>query len=247
MQLLGYSERGAINSLFYSISHCSNSGDLLTDFLSRVAFPFADVALQVMGATALIDQSFSDFGSADVVLLLETRGAKRAVFMEAKVKTAQKPCWRVFDEFEALEKGIQKGKTAASNLFIQLYYKVRLTTALESGGLTKLQRGVAFPKCCGKAKTVFRTIGTNPVVLGAVRRLEQYCQDALFVALLPEEEGNLKTFYEDKLRGYRPPSFQEWETSNWGYLTWRQVEHFCRAHNLQQTLQVLEFNAGQIY
>ena len=37
-----------------------------------------------------------------------------------------------------------------------------------------------------------------------------------------------------------------WNVNGWGYLTWAQVEDYCREQPAN-TLRVFEFNRGQIY
>ncbi|OFV68089.1 MAG: hypothetical protein SCAL_000729 [Candidatus Syntrophoarchaeum caldarius] len=54
----------------------------------------------------MIEQSFSDFGDADAVILVNNQGDKEAVFIEAKVKTSQKPYWSILEEFEDFKIGI---------------------------------------------------------------------------------------------------------------------------------------------
>ena len=84
------------------------------------------------------------------------------------------------------------------------------------------------------------------MVLNAVEELKGYSKDALFIALLPDDISNLKDFYQVTLREYRPEGFQEWDVKNWGYLSWNQVEEFCKRNNLKETVRNFEFNEGQI-
>jgi hypothetical protein len=73
LRIIGYSERGITNSLFYEISYSSQPVSLLEKLLSLVRFPYVgQQSIQISSAKILIEQSFSDFGDADVVLLTET-------------------------------------------------------------------------------------------------------------------------------------------------------------------------------
>ena len=243
MEVLGYSERGVIGSLFYEMRERKRP-ELVAELLSLVSFPCRDVAFDIQEARALIDQSFSDFGTADVLLLLNNGGSRQAVFVEAKVRAGRKRSWTIDREFRAFRQGVRKGKVSSSNLFTQLYHKVRLVKALQAGGIERLDKGVCFPEASSKTK---RRIGRNKVVRKAACQLLSYAGDALFVALLPEDTKNLKTFFQDTLKSYQLESFQEWDTRGWGYLTWRQVEDFCWKCSLRHTLRVFEFNEGQIY
>ena len=78
-------------------------------------------------------------------------------------------------------------------------------------------------------------------------QLLSYAGNVLFIALVPEDTENLRTFFEETLKSYQLDSFQEWDTRGWGYLTWRQVEDLCSKCSLRHTLRVFEFNKGQIY
>ncbi len=243
MEVLSYSERGVIGSLFYEMRE-QKTPELVAKLLSLASFPYQDVAFDLRSAKVFIDQSFSDFGTADALLLVENGGIKQAIFIEAKVKTYGTRLWSVVKEFEAFRKGVKEVDVDSSNLFTQLYHKVRLAKALQAGGIEQLDKGVCFPEASSKIK---RRIGRNKVVRKAACQLLSYAGDALFIALLPEETENLKPFFQETLKSFRPESFQEWDTRGWGYLTWRQVEDFCRAHHLPETVKVFEFNEGQIY
>jgi len=243
MEVLGYSERGVVGSLFYEMRE-RKTPEFVAELLSLASFPYRDVAFDVRSAKVFIGQSFSDFGTADALLLVENGGIKQAIFIEAKVKTDGKALWTVVKEFDAFRKGVEEVKVSSSNLFTQLYHKVRLVKALQAGGIKKLDSGVCFPQASSKRK---RRVGRNKVVRKATCQLLSYAGDALFVALVPEETEDLETFFQETLKSFRPESFQEWDTRGWGYLTWRQVEDFCRAHHLPETVKVFEFNEGQIY
>jgi len=244
MEILGYSERGMINSLFYEMKYSENNLRLLNDFLSLVSFPYSGGTFQVSEVKMLIEQSFSDFGDADAVILVKNHGFEQVIFIEAKVKTYQKPYWSILDEFEEFKSGIEINELNSSNLFVQLYHKVRFAKALQIGGIRKLQSGVMFPDCSSKIE---RKIGQNKVVLNAVEQLKGYCKDALFIALVPDDISRLKDFYQGTLEEYCPEGFQDWDVMNWGYLSWNQVEEFCKRNNLKETVRNFEFNEGQIY
>jgi len=243
MEVLGYSERGVIGSLFYEMRE-RKTPELVAELLSLASFPYRDVAFDVRSANVFIDQSFSDFGTADALLLVENGGIKQAIFIEAKVRAGKKTKWTIDREFRAFRRGVRKAKVSSSNLFTQLYHKVRLVKALQTCGIKKLERGVCFPQASSKRK---RRIGRNKVVRKATCQLLSYAGDVLFIALVPEETEDLETFFEETLESFRPESFQEWDTRSWGYLTWQQVEGFCKAQNLLGTLKVFRFNQGQIY
>ena len=244
MEIIGYSERGLLNSLFYEVRSSQNSLQLLNEFMSLVSFPYLNIDFLIKDVTIFIEQSFSDFGDADSVLLIDNNDSKQSVFIEAKVKTFQRQSWSIEEEFKSFDERIKQNKVSSSNLFIQLYHKVRLIRALQNGGIISLQIGIPFPKCSSKET---RRIGGNEVVLRAVEILRQYCNDAFFVALVPDDASTVKSFYQDMLKNYSPLGFQEWSVRNWGYVTWAKVENFCKKYGLKETQKVFKFNEGQIH
>ena len=76
MEIIGYSERGMINSLSYELKFSENNLRLLNDFLSLVSFPYFRVPFQISDVKILIEPSFSDFGDADAVILVNNQGVK---------------------------------------------------------------------------------------------------------------------------------------------------------------------------
>jgi len=244
MEILGYSERGLINSLCYELKYSPDNLQLLNNLLSLVSFPYRMVNFQISEAKILIEQSFSDFGDADLVLLVNNIKSKQVIFIEAKVKTFQRACWNIFEEFEEFKRGIEKDKVSSSNLFVQLYHKVRLVKTLQTGGIKQLQNGVQSPRCSSKSH---RKIGDNKVVLKAIGQLKDYYKEALFIALLPENDSSLRNFYKGTLKDYNPEGFQEWDVRDWGYISWKRVEEFCKRNSLEGILKNFKWNEGQIY
>ena len=85
------------------------------------------------------------------------------------------------------------------------------------------------------------------MVLKAVELVRQYSSQAFFIAIIPDDVSRAKLFYQNILENYYPLGFQEWEVRNWGYITWAEVEDFCKRYGLEETLHVFEYNLGQIY
>ncbi len=240
----GFSERGIFNALLYEISYAQNSLWLLERLLNLVVVPNGGVNLHgLTGAEILIEQSLSDFGDADAVLLVHGDDWRCAVFMEGKVKPYQQKSWSVRNAWVKFTSGIA-GKLNSSNLFTQLYHKVRFVAALRSGKITALKHGVDFPKC---SKKPVRRIGDNHVILRATNLIAPYVHQSLFVAVVPDEPQYVAEFFEHELAAFTPDDLPEWETRDWGYLCWKAVESFCLEHELVNTLRVFEFNRGQIY
>ena len=106
MEVLGYSERGVVGSLFYEMRE-RKTPELVAELLSLASFPYRDVTFDVRSAKVFIDQSFSEFGMADVLLLLNNDGCTQAVFVEAKVRAGKKTKWTIDREFRAFRKGVR--------------------------------------------------------------------------------------------------------------------------------------------
>lgn len=106
----------------------------------------------------MIEQSFSDFGDADAVVLVENKSWKQALFIEAKVRAFKK--WQILIEFEKfaetsekIREKIKRNEDAqeikrklTSNLFMQFYLKTRMVKTLQKSDVAQLQEGIQFPK-----------------------------------------------------------------------------------------------------
>lgn len=243
MKVTGYSERGVLNSLVYEIAYSGQAERLLADLLATAHFPGQGVLpITISDAEILVEQSLSDFGDADAILLLRTLSGPMAVFVEAKVSPSQARPWLIAQEFKDFWHGTQS-KVGSSNLFTQMYHKVRFANALRRGK-SELEEGVPFPKSSSKPT---RKIGNNPVVRRAAQKTAEYVERAYFLALVPEDPGLVSHFFERVLPNRKPEDYEEWDTSCYGHLSWHEVEAFCTKHGLTRTLGVLEFNHGQIY
>jgi hypothetical protein len=244
MQILGYSERGIINALFYDIQKSKDAETLLEMLLLLAEFPFvSDAAFRVVSAEILIEQSFSDFGDADVVLLINTGEHRISVFIEAKVKPSQISRWLIDDEFSQFVSGTQS-KLHSSNLFTQLYYKLQMTTALRLGGLSALKDGVQFSQVSSK---ILRKIGNNAVVLRAAAKVQEYLDRTYYLSIVPDKPSNVNRFFNNAFKQAIFTDLVGWNIMHYGYLTWLDIEGFCTKHGLTNTLEVLRFNEGQIY
>ena len=244
MEIIGYSERELLNSLFYEIKYPNERLKLINKLVSLINFPFHNVAFLIKDVTIFIEQSFSDFGNADCVLFVDSGGHKQSIFIEAKVKTFQRKSWLIEEEFTRLERGIEKNKVSSSNLFTQLYYKYRLFNTLRKDDMQTLEKGIEFPQYSSKR---YRSIGSNQVVRRAVDKLRQYNSDAFFIALVPDDSSNIKKFYEKRFLDNIPFGLKQTDIRNWGFITWANVEGFCKEYGLKLTQEVFNFNKRQIY
>jgi hypothetical protein len=240
MELLGYSERGVINALFYSIKYSPDSLILIVKLLEKVIFPYTTKTFTpIINATILIEQSFSDFGDADVLLLIDTEKEKKAIFIEAKVKTN----WKIHKKYDKFVIGTQ-GEIPISNIFTQLYRKNRLINGLKKSGIEGLKEGLRFSL---SSKKQLRKIGSNSVVLKSVQLLQNYLDDVSFLAIVPDTLRNLDHFFSEYIFTKKPFDLPEWDTCNFGYLTWAMIEDYCLKNDLESALDVFKHNEGGIY
>lgn len=106
IKVTGYSERGALNALLYEIAYSKRACALLEQFLSLAHFPRnKKIGSDFTKVEILIEQSLSDFGDADAILLLNSGDGKTAVFLEAKIKPAQTRIWTLKRQFELFQQG----------------------------------------------------------------------------------------------------------------------------------------------
>lgn len=246
VNVYGYSERGAFNALLHEIAYADDAKELLRGLLNLVKTPGgASEHGAIDGAVVLPEPSLSDFGDADAVALLHGAGGRCAVFLEGKVKASHKASWTLQEEWNKFRAGVPVPHgLPSSNLFTQLYHKMRFVSALRCVGIPGLQWGVAFPPCSTKQ---MRKIGHNPVVLRATRLISTYLQRVQYVAVVPDTPQGAELFFRETLPGLSPDDLPGWDACRWGYLCWSEIECFCRRNGLANSVQVLEFNDGQIY
>ncbi len=242
--ICGYSERGAFSALLHEISYSDNAAELLRRFLNLIKTPGRAIEHKtIVSAEVLLEPSLSDFGDADAVALIDGADGRRAIFFEGKVKSSQKATWTVQDEWIRFKTGLSS-KLDSSNLFTQLYHKVRFVSALKNTGVRGLQQGIEFPGCSSKN---VRKIGKNPVVLRATDLISQYVGHIQYVAVVPDSLQHVDEFFTNELPRLTPQELPGWDISGWGYLCWSDVEMFCRQNGLVNSIRVFEFNYGQIY
>ena len=240
LKLTAYSERGIVNTLIYEIFHSKNSDEILVGLLSIARFPGREKTfLPIESVKIFVEQSFSHFGDADVLILINTGDEKVSIFVEAKAKKS----WRIQTQFDKFIEGT-KSKVSSSNLFTQFYHKIRLVEAIKTVGIPGLQKGIDFPSSSSRP---VRKIGSNEVVIKSVKELSMYLDETYYLALLPDNPPVVDKFYNNELRETKPVNYPGWDTKNFGYLTWKQIHEFCKEHNLVNSLYVFEHNRGQIY
>ena len=219
LELRGYSERGMVNTLLHEIRYGTHPIEQLRGVLGLCEFPDPhqrpDFTL-FRAAKVRVEQSFSDFGDLDVLVLLDGP-SRQSVFIEAKVKTFQTRQWRIAAEWTAFTEMLRKRELPGSNLFVQLYRKMQLVRKAPSPDAVIPPDGVAQRW----------SLGENGVVQRAAAELAPYCGEPWFVALVPDTRENVETCYS-QADSYRHQGLPSWGTERWGYMLWRDLETYCR-------------------
>jgi hypothetical protein len=251
MQLLGYSERGFINAFFYGVFHHATPSEIIRALLKLARWPLmASVPSIIEAATVdiiMIEQSFSDFGDADVLILVSTPQEKVAFFCEAK---RGKP-WKLKTEWNKFKTRFQNDDPGdESNVFRQLYHKQRMVQGLAAGD--DLDTGIQFDGVLRPARgTQRRKIGKNKVVLKAADKLKPYVESAYYLILAPEPWRDEIRAALQEVRDFGPPPNDPkprgWDISRWGIVSLRDMVQLCRDRHLEHAAAVADFNDGQLY
>ncbi len=242
MNVYGYSERGILNSFLYEILYSNNGDALLNRLITRALFPLTDDKPSSGTSTVLVEQSLSEFGDPDAIILTSSNAGNCTIFVEAKV-LAQARDWKLSTEFGKFRAGL-KSEVSSSNMFTQLYHKQRLVTVLKRNGIRALQQGVEFPPWSTNQS---RKVGTHPVVLNTLKLIQKRVDNVYYLTLVPDTDQRASAFFYNELRGAQFPAVPEWDTSHYGYLTWATVKSFCKQNHLAATLDVFDYNDGQIF
>ncbi len=242
MNVYGYSERGVLNSLLYEILYSNNGDALLCRLITRAMFPLTYDRPTSGASTVLVEQSLSQFGDADAILLTSSNAANCTIFVEAKV-LSQARDWKLSNEFDKFKAGL-KSKVNSSNMFTQLYHKQRLVSVLRSSGIEALQQGVDLPSWSTSRR---RKVGSHPVVLNALKLIQQHADYVYYLALVPDTHQRASAFFDIEFRNAEFTTVPEWDPSHFGYLTWATVKSFCEQNQLAATLDGFAYNYGQIF
>jgi hypothetical protein len=243
VRLLGYSERGMVNALCDDMAHSLLPVSAVSSFLSWFDFPNAvqpDFS-NIENATLLVEQSFSDFGDLDLLILVKNKDQLlQAVLIEAKVSNDTSSWVTVEDrwaEFLGMFDG--GGDWNTSNLFVQLHRKVRLVDFLP-----------LLPGQFDADLFVPRgSLGQNAVVRRAVDELKKYIKDGnvWFGAILPDAASDLEAFSRDTLRTSSiTERLPRWNTNRWGFLSWQTIEQNTK-QVWPRTRDAFKWNRGQVY
>ncbi len=248
-EVVGYSERGLLNAIVHDLQR----SDSCTQHLSRLlqlSKPDLKIPRDLISVEFLIEQSFSEFGSADLVVFLDTADNRKGytVFVEAKVACHQKKWSIKTNELVKFQKKIDflnndtdaSKRICNSDLFTQLFFKQLMVETVQKGENSH-ERLRGF----GKEKEGSRiSLGNNPVVKKAVERLEKHLDGVFYIALIPASEIELDSYLRSDLKVLKKTLREPIS-----YLTWESISAFCKENpsDFPLTLNGFEYNGTQIF
>ena len=198
MKIVGYSERGAMNALFYGMALKDEGDSQMRVFLKLAGIKDSDSFSEFV---IYNEFSLSEFGEPDLVIIAKREDKYPVVFfLEAKVSEGTIFCLnnKMENHINDLLK-YQKTKCHkngdASNLFFQLrlkhyFFQQRKTIIEPIGSLNG--KSIGENECIEKTKDRngeirLRKLGENPIVIKFAKQIEN-CVDAYYIAIIPEKE-----------------------------------------------------------
>lgn len=255
VELMGYSERGMMNALCYDILW-SRSLRQVETFLGWFDFGHLDEPKRprfsdITDARLIVEQSFSDFGDLDLLILLDhkprhgpgTFPARQAVLIEAKVSTDTDSWQTLGDRFDEFLRLIDGGEGSTSNLFVQLHRKVRLVESLRD------ESGAILPD----RLTPRGSLGNNQVVGRAKQTLADYVRNggqAWFAAIVPDDPDEAAGFTRELSADEGVvATLSRWDAKHLGFLAWKTLHERAVAdgESWPITKAAFDWNEGQIY
>ena len=181
MNIIGYSERGVMNALFYGIA-LKQDIESMKNFLKE-----AGIEEDYDDYTVYSEFSLSDFGDPDMVIIADKKGGgKEVIFIEAKVSVGN--TFKLTDQYNKHKNYIEQEEYKSgnsSNLFFQLRQKYYF---FQTKGDVNKQKDFNIPrliKCYDRHLKQERRIGNNEVVLKFANCIKN-CDSAHYVAIIPE-------------------------------------------------------------
>lgn len=186
MQIIGYSERGAMNALFYWMAF-KNDNNAMMEFLKLVGIKedFSDFEFVIYN-----EFSLSEFGSPDLVIIANNEKEKVAFFVEAKAS-----CCKYYDittQKTQHNEYVSDGKYDnghASNLFFQLRLKnYFFQNVCEGKDSDSIEIRNDVKNRIKKTNGHNRRVGFNPIVDNFVNEVID-CKKVHYIAIVPEQSN----------------------------------------------------------
>ena len=228
VSLIGYSERGMINALCSDILYpADKSIDRLKEFLGWCSFPteFQPDIAKIVKAELVVEQSFSDFGTPDLIILLEYSDAKKQLIMvEAKVSAGDGNQNRINNQWVNSDAYFKGTGNKSSSLFVQIYRGNRLIKKIITGE-GEFRHGRMGPQKW--------SLGQTKIVIKAVDKLRDYCTGnalpPMFLAIIPDTAVKIRAVLDliDKVT-YASDELPDWSLHNLGYISWRKIDELIK-------------------
>ena len=199
MKILGYSERGAMNALFYGMNFNAKGEEQMRKFLelAKIDAPDSFSHFEIYN-----EFSLSEFGNPDLVIIAQNKEKKKYVFfVESKVSNGTS--YNIDDQKEKHEKDLKDykdnnnchNKGDASNLFFQLrlkhfFFEQRETIIEPVGGpneKTEIDHACIENTKGRNGEIRLRKLGSNPIVIKFAEKIKE-CIDAYYIAIVPKQE-----------------------------------------------------------
>lgn len=250
MKIFGYSERGAMNALFYGMAHDNEHGEealkVFIKDLAKVKRDFSDFEFELYN-----EFSLSEFGDPDMMIIAkDEKGEKIVFFIEAKRSgfklSLEKDHHKQYMESGGFENG------HSSNLFFQLrlkhYFFEVFCRKRKDDYYKSLEDKIEafFKKECfkvydemqlnrlKKSKNRNRKIGENVVVNHIVEQIKDSIE-AYYIAIIPEQDPK----WNDN----------EVNTGEFGFstitLTWERIYNYKEYDFKTYLKDTIEFNQGK--
>lgn len=234
-----------VNALCDDIVHSRDPIARLQAFLSWCRFPLAGaepVFKGIKNATFHVEQSFSDYGDLDLLILLDyPDGRKQAILAEAKVSTDTGNPESIGDRWDDLGSFLGGDSRKTSSLFVQLYRKMKLIRQVEN------LNQVLPPDAVARRWS----LGNNRVVRQAAARLAAYRLDPWYLAIIPDGQEEAEAFFVDRLGNYTPVpnELPAWSGKRLGYVSWPRIYEETHQHHdaWPQLMRNYRWNQHQIY
>jgi hypothetical protein len=202
MKIYGYSERGAMNALFYEMALMKDSDKEFVKFLEIANVPNAN---DYQNFKIYNECSLSRFGTPDLVVVAQRENVNVVFFIEGKVSE----CSGFRMESIIKEYKDTKKRPNSSNLLFQIRQKQNLYNFRNS-----LPDSSKVVKIDDKIETSLgtRSIGNNPIVRKFVDVIKN-CQEAKYIAIVPDisnEDNEWKNKLEKE--GFNELLFISWES-----------------------------------
>lgn len=234
MAIYGYSERGIINSLIFSLG---NNIPLMKKFIDYLKIPHPFAIGEPVDFDILLEQSFSEFGNADLVINIKYNNPEnnKVLFIEGKVKTAQKKHWSLEKQFYDFEK-----KTSyqgySSNLFFQLHLKKLM---MEKKDFV-LKESIKEPRINN-----WRKIGNNKIVWKAFEMIKNSTPH--YIGIVPSNNEEIEKFKRELNKINSIISI----ANDMHFVSWKTIKQFTEIKEYESKFNNVklnfEFNEGQIY